>query len=465
MVQAAAIYARISRDRDGTMLGVERQREDCAALAERRGWPIAGVYVDNDVSAYSGKKRPEYRRLLEDVRAGRVDAILAWHPDRLHRSPRELEDFISTVDTAGVPVETAQAGLVDLSTPSGRLVARQLGAVSRYESEHKAARIARKHEELAKAGRPILGGTRAFGLTADYRALVPEEAALIREAVERVLQGQSLRGICSDWQARGVQTPTGGHWQQAPLRRLLTSARIAGLREHRGAIVAVGEWPAIIDRPTLERLRAILRDPSRRTTVNARSYLLTGLLRCSACGARLVARPRLDHVRRYVCARGPMQSGCGKVAILAEPLEELVSAMVLEAIDSPALEEAMRQRAAGSGQGGAVESLRADEAALEQLARDHYADRIIGRAEYLAARSAIDARIERARARMAAATGSAAIEHVAGSARRLWPSLDFDRRRAIVSAVLDHVTVGPGRRGYNRFDPSRIPPENVVWRV
>src|SRR6476469_748395 len=106
----AGLYARISQDRDGTMLGVERQRADCEKVIESRGWELTGLYVDNDVSAYSGKPRPEYLRLLGDLEAKRIDAVVAWHPDRLHRSPRELEDFVTIIENAGAAVETATAG-------------------------------------------------------------------------------------------------------------------------------------------------------------------------------------------------------------------------------------------------------------------------------------------------------------------------------------------------------------------
>jgi DNA invertase Pin-like site-specific DNA recombinase len=101
MPRATAIYARISSDPGGTRLGVERQIEDCEALAGSLGWTVAEVYVDNDVSAYSGRRRPEYERLCDDIKAGVVDGLLVWHPDRLHRSPRELEDFIDLCDAGG----------------------------------------------------------------------------------------------------------------------------------------------------------------------------------------------------------------------------------------------------------------------------------------------------------------------------------------------------------------------------
>ena len=70
-----AVYVRISSDREGAGLGVARQEEDCRALCERLGWQVTEVYPDNDVSAYSGKKRPEWDRLNKDILGGLVDAI------------------------------------------------------------------------------------------------------------------------------------------------------------------------------------------------------------------------------------------------------------------------------------------------------------------------------------------------------------------------------------------------------
>ncbi|MEH3154030.1 MAG: recombinase family protein [Gordonia paraffinivorans] len=109
----AALYVRISQDREGAGLGVERQTEDCTALAARLGWTVTKVFTDNDVSAYSGKRRPAYRELLDAIERGEVAGVIAWHPDRLHRSPAELEEFIALVEEgAGVVTHTVQAGRV-----------------------------------------------------------------------------------------------------------------------------------------------------------------------------------------------------------------------------------------------------------------------------------------------------------------------------------------------------------------
>src|SRR5690606_17798558 len=118
------------------------------------GWKVVKVRSDNDVSATSGKPRAGYLAMLEDVRAGLADVIIAWHPDRLHRSVRELEDFIDLVQATGTKVVTVKAGEYDLSTHSGQMLARIVGAVARHEADALSARIKAKHRELALAGKP-----------------------------------------------------------------------------------------------------------------------------------------------------------------------------------------------------------------------------------------------------------------------------------------------------------------------
>ncbi len=95
------MYARISSDREGDNLAIGRQLADCEQLAARRGWKVVERYVDSDISAYGGKRRPEYLRMLEEIEAGAVEAVVVYHADRLHRHPRELEDFIDLCQRTG----------------------------------------------------------------------------------------------------------------------------------------------------------------------------------------------------------------------------------------------------------------------------------------------------------------------------------------------------------------------------
>src|SRR5207244_3099370 len=125
----AGVYARISSDREGDGLGVARQIEDCERLAERKGWPVAARYVDDDVSAWSGKRRPEYARMLADLETGTIDGLLVYDQDRLHRQPSELESFIDLCKRRGLTYVTSVSGDIDLTTPDGQFQARILGAV------------------------------------------------------------------------------------------------------------------------------------------------------------------------------------------------------------------------------------------------------------------------------------------------------------------------------------------------
>lgn len=74
------MYCRISFDREGDGLGVAGQEKKCRELAARLGWSVVDVFVDNDRSTYSGKPRKDYIPLLVAMRAGELDAVLAWHP-------------------------------------------------------------------------------------------------------------------------------------------------------------------------------------------------------------------------------------------------------------------------------------------------------------------------------------------------------------------------------------------------
>jgi DNA invertase Pin-like site-specific DNA recombinase len=464
----AGIYARISDDREGAGLGVARQEEDGRELCVRLGWDVAEVYTDNDLSAYKGRRRPGYERLLADLAAGAINAVVAWHPDRLHRSPVELEHFITVVETAKAKVATVTAGTYDLSTPSGRMVARTLGNAARYESEHKAERIRRKHREIAEAGRRPGGGNRQFGYTADGTELVADEADLIRQAARRVLDGETVRGVCADWNRRGVPTVTGRSWTQHVLRRILTAPSTAGQREHNGTTYT-GTWPPILDLTTHKRLRLLLLDPARRTNGTARRYLLAGFLVCGRCGARMVARPRADKQRAYVCASGPGFHGCGRMGVLAEPLEAEVAELLFEWVDVPAVERAVGRARDDTSEQAVLDAIQRDEAELEQLAVDR-ADGLITRGQMLAATQRLSVRVAAARRQLVRQHDertAAAWDGQGGALRAAWGSWPLDRKRAMLATYVESVTIAPAVPGLNRFDRDRLTPERgggVGWR-
>jgi len=467
MAGSAAIYARISDDTQGTGLGVARQEADCRKLAERLGWPIAAVYTDNDISAFSGKERPAYRRLLADLASGSVDGLIVWHPDRLHRSPLELEEFITLVEAGGTQVQSVTAGERDLATPTGRLHARIEGAVARHESEHKSERIRRKHLELAENGAVSGGGRRPFGYEADRLSVRPDEADQIRRAAADVMAGASVRSIAARWNADGVASVTGAAWSPTTVKRLLCSGRIAGQREHHGQVSSVAAWAPIITPAESTRLRSILTDAARRqnSTSTARTYLLSGFVYCGGCGARMTARPVVRKGHRYprlACAAD--RGGCNKVGIVVEPLDALITEVAFQRLDGPELADALaRQGQAHQGTADLELAIADDEAALEELTRDRYVERTLTAAMFAAARVPLERRLSEARAKLAALALTAAVELPAGGILRLrWPELDLEQKRAILGQIIDRITIAPTTRAHNRFDPQRV---SVRWRV
>lgn len=448
----AAVYLRISKDPNGERLGIARQEADCLARAEALGWTVMEVLTDNDVSAYSGKRRPAYERLLEGLKDRRYNAVIAWAPDRLHRSPRELETFIDVVESAGAMVVTVQAGELDLSTASGRMTARVVGAVARHESEHKADRIRRKHLELAQDGKNAGGGTRPFGFNDDRMTTRSDEKKIVIELAKRVIDGETIRTLCRDLTDRGIPTVTGKPWKPTVLRNMLVSARIAGLRDHRGRTTAA-TWPAIIGADQHYKLRAILLDETRRMNRSPRRYLLSGgLAACGLCGAALVARPRADKARCYVCATGPGSDGCGKIRVLADPLEALVVVDVLTAIENVTTLKVPDDQLHGS------DPLEAIETRLRDLA-EMWAAGTITRDEWQVARGSLTDQLDEARRAMA--TEARATIDLADYRDR-WETLDIDQKRLVIGAVLERTIVGRAVRGRNRFDPDRV---SYLWRI
>lgn len=460
--RAAAIYARISEDRAGEMLGIKRQLADCEKYAALKGWPVADRYCDDDISAYSRKARPEYRRMLDDIGSGRIDAVVVWHLDRLHRNPKELEEFFEKCDRARVKHLATVQGDVDLSTHDGKFHARIIGAVARKESDDKSRRATRKHLELAQTGKPG-GGRRPYGYT-DDREIVPAEAAVIREAARRLLAGETLMAVATDLNRRKIPTARGTQWSCHTLKHIVIHPRLAGHRTLNERVVGPAVWDAILDDRESQRLRALLTDPTRRLNRSARRYLLSSLLRCQNCGKRLVSHP--NHRRPgYACSAAPGFGGCGRISILAEPVEAFVSEAVLYRLDSPELARAVTRRPDRSRELDDLEiEIANDLAKLEELAA-FWADSKIEAAEYFVARNRIADRLASSRARFSRLDTKKSLRNLidqGAELRRRWADLSLHQKRAVITAVLDHVDVSPAKRPTKYVDLDRL---NPVWRV
>lgn len=267
-------------------MGVQRQEEDCRALADRAGFEVVAVFTDNDISAYSGKLRPGYRNLLAQL--SDVDVVLAWHTDRLHRQPAELEEYIELCAENAVVTHTVQSGQLDLTSATGTFAARMFGNMARYESEIKAARVKRAMEQKVRAGQ-FTGGPVPFGWVFEGGKPVVhgEQAAIVREVFSGLIAGRSLGSMVRELNDAGVMTGAGKPWGYSQLRQLILRPRNAGLSALHGEIVGESEFPAIVSENIWLAGCSILRDPSRRRSQSNKAvHLLAGIAQCH-CGALL----------------------------------------------------------------------------------------------------------------------------------------------------------------------------------
>lgn len=394
--------------------------------------------------------------------------MIVYNVDRLTRRPIELEQFTAICERAGVTQFATVTADINLGTGDGMLMARILAAFAASESDRKSQRLKRKAREIAEAGRPGGGGNRPFGYEQDRVTVIESEAAIIRDVAARYLAGESLTSLTVWMQEAGITSVVGKPWRTGTLRATLTSARIVGLREHNGEVVASATWPAIISPATHEQLVAAFARKKLTGRRTARRYLLSGLLRCGKCGSKLFSSARREGERvrrRYVCSSNPDNGGCGKLTVVAEPVEEWIAEAVLIRLDSPALSDALAGRAEVDERHSALMAeLADDQLQMAQLATS-WANKEISHAEWKIARDVVEERVRKAERQLSEINGTSTLDGLIGNAiavRESWESLNLTRQAAIVAAVLDYATIAPGQIGARSLDPSRILP---TWRL
>ncbi|MBG6214283.1 site-specific DNA recombinase [Cryobacterium sp. CAN_C3] len=449
-----AIYCRISLDSAGEGLGVERQRQDCIVKAAERGWDVADIYVDNDVSATSKKPRPQFQRMLADVRAGAVGAIVAYSVDRLTRQPMELEGFILMADSIKLELATV-TGEIDLSTPVGRLMARTLGTMARYEVDAMSTRLKRKFLQKAQAGEPHgyapYGYARTEGAAGVGRDDIhPEHGAVVREAAERILALESLRSVVTDFNARGIHGPKAPLWNSTILRQILLRPTNAGLRQYQGRIIGPSTTEPLYDQATYERLVALLKDPARRSNHVGPGfkYLLSGLALCGLCGGvmrrqigRTVVSKKTGATKRqppaYNCSicykvrRHQMAVDASIVNLIVGRLGMPDAVDLFATSDSGVAEEAQ----------SAIDAVNAKDLVVSQMFMAGEITR-----EQLRSMTAAsgDARTKAQRSLDAARPSTPLAYLAGGDVRQKWDALDMSAQRDVVARLLTVVILSAG---------------------
>lgn len=485
-----AIYARLSRNPDGSKDSVAKQVDKAKAEIEKR-WPGRRyvVFTDDDISAGDddfGRDpevvRPGYGGLCEAIRRGQVGAVLCRWQSRISRGEAVWPHFKAVCLLAGITtLHTWLEGDIDLS-PGGAL-AGNIRNMFNVEMRVKVKlAIKDRLDQNAASGTPPGGHRYGYTKGRDGKdatlVVVPEHAEVLNRMADWVLAGESQADIARWLNAEGSRTATGAVWRPSKIRDVLTNPIVAGFRTHQVAkaraargpdarphpydgIVGRGTWEPIIDE---DRWRLLVAHFTRDRTVavgdelvkvradrgTARDYLLSGgLIRCGKCLARL-------HAARYTSRKGAQlpsyrclttQGGCGGTSISAPAVERWTGKELLAYLnDDDNLRELLEEADDDATERAAIRERR--EALAVQ--RADLATNAVAQGMSAAMVASMDAAIRKAEAALveqeaALSVPKAVIDY--GLIAASWGVMSFGEQRTALFAVGTLVTVGPAKGG------------------
>ena len=201
---------RVSSDEQARSgLSLEAQEQTLRSEADRRGWEVAEVLID-EVSAKRGSVRPAFDRARELLASGEANALLATRLDRISRSVVGFADLMAAAQDQGWQVVALDLGL-DTSTTTGRMVAHILAAVAEAE-----------REVIGQRTSAALIAKRRRGEHVGRRSLLPPE--VIQRVVRFRSTGMTLTAIAALLNDDGVLTGQGGaRWYASTVRAVLQS--------------------------------------------------------------------------------------------------------------------------------------------------------------------------------------------------------------------------------------------------
>jgi site-specific DNA recombinase len=460
------VYLRQSLDKDAdtpakARAAVRRQSEQCdqtigfkskiAASEGKPGWFRADTYEDNSKSAAKAGRRDEFARMLADVRAGRLDVVMAKHVDRLTRNLKDLITLTEACQEHGVLIVTVE-GDMDLNSPMGRMIVTILAAVARAEIERKAERQLAANAQRVADGMPSKSAGKRLGYSPDDFTVIRREAVSVRKAYDLLVKGSSLVVIAAYLNERGHLTSQENPWTPDSVRDLLLNPLYGGRLAHRGEIAGPSAVPAIVKEETWDAAHAILMDAARLAGKyhggRRPKFLLSALATCGVCGRTLCAgsmKPRNgDRIRIYLCASRK------HIGQQITRLDEYVLGELAQRLAAPDAMDLLadeRPDTAPLRHEAAILRARLDELAAE------WADpsTTMNRRQFGLANSKITTRLEEISAQMTASEHAAVLDGVIkpgdpGAVLAVLRGMDVARQQAILAAVAE-VTVHPAGSG------------------
>jgi len=443
--ELTAIYCRRSATGDKQQVTVNRQKrlalEDCKKLGLVT--QSSYVYIDNGASAWKrDRKRPGWDELISACKRGEIKHIVCYHPDRLMRQPRDLEELLSISDEYGI-ILYGRVNARDLQDPDDRYALRIEIAHACRSSDDTSRRLKDKFQELAEEG--YYNGTRPYGYTKNGMKVVPKEADIVREVFRRFSEGETTHKIAVDLSARGVPTTRGKVWAAATVRRLLSNRHVAGISVHQGQEIGAGKWPAIITRERWDFTQELLAfrgtafRSERAKRKPPRPYILRGLVTCGKCGTAMAGCSGIH----YRCTRANRQDGkkCAR-SMRAEPLEQFVEDAAVRLLENLAVNPKRTRTTALEAAERAIED---DERQLAEL-HDMWISKEIDTAEYRKDRRTIQARMrENQKKTIVKVKSPDSIADLIGpDASAKWATLPPERKNSVLRFLFSAVIISGG---------------------
>lgn len=458
------------------------QEKSLREWATREGWVIAGVTVDNDLSAsrHAKKSRPGYREIHQRMAAGAMDVLACWESSR---AQRDLRAYVQTRDLcAEHSVLWAYKGRIyDLSRTDDRFSTGMDALLDERYADEIRDRVLRGVDTRVSSGRPY--GKIPFGYRREYDpgtgAIItqvpdPVSGPIVRELFARVAAGEGLYSIGKDFNARGLPTPQQHRderrgvdavhrgWSGSKIRRQLGNRALAGYNVHKGVIVGDGNWEPLVSAEQFEVVKKHLADPARRTQRGVEvKFLLSGILVCGVCGAG--CRRTLNRDRPSYACQGVDYNNKSCVSGRQEPIDEFVQRALLARMALPDFVELLALDPEQPEQDEAAAELRELETRLREFQDAAMLPK--GPSAATVGRMEAEYAILIAAARQRATPGWVPPEVLAlaaGDPEVLWPELSLTGQRVVIRSLM-RVTLNKDTRprGSRGFDHTRL---CIEWR-
>ena len=342
----AVIYARYSSDNQREE-SIEGQLRDCMQYAEYNDIQVVGTYIDRAMSAKTDN-RPNFQQMIKDSAKRLFDVIIVWKLDRFARNRFDSAYYKNILKKNGVRVISAKESISEGA--EGIILESVLEGYAEYYSVELAEKVNRGMTDNALKAMSN-GGITPLGYYLDdeqHLQIDERKAPFVREIFQRYADGEMIKTIIDDMNARGVgitvrmKKKAGKKAYEKPLgynnvRRMLSNRKYIGEYRFKD-IVIEGAIPAIIDKELFEKVQKRIAVNTRAPAIHKAEdeYLLTTHLFCGKCKAMMIGdsgKGKKGTVYHYYkCVNTKKRHTCDKKAIGKEKIENAVIKAVMDKI-------------------------------------------------------------------------------------------------------------------------------------